>query len=74
MAALTEPVWDVDIEDQMDVALDSWKVLQEMVKRMRHQQVHPFYIEKIEEASNYFGYAFNVLKEVRPNFPKEPDV
>lgn len=67
-----EPIWKHDINDQLELITDCWKVTNILFQRLQMQGQHPELQQKMFNAHNYLGWAIKELTELEPYFPPEP--
>ena len=67
-----EPIWRHDINDQLELVTDCWKVTQILFQRLQFQNQHPDLQQKMYNSSAYLYGAMKELEALLPYFPPEP--
>lgn len=67
-----EPVWREDVTAQKDTTEALWKTQYSYVCRLQNQEAPEAMLEKMIMVNNYYKLAHEILEELEPYFPEEP--
>lgn len=67
--ALHDTVWREDVIDQLEVARDSAKVIDEWLQRLAYQGAHPELLRRLTEIRDLYSQVYAGFQSIQQCFP-----